>query len=290
MTRRQRRDNGGATLGDWVADYIRRELTEPVRVAKNVIIAANLVLLYLEESDVFSIRKWCANVRRGVDSDALSADYLLRVTASMFTHGDARHCVSNMVMLHVFTATLPEDYGLARYLLTYFGSGVAGFVANIQLAKSHRLEWQRRLAQSAQGARMVCDEWWCESTGWNSVARNLAVGIEATANAPAFAAMFMNEVTHRVGASAAVYGIIGATMLVRGSTFMREGIRTGIMDLAALLRIVSDLEDVGAEMKHVPWSFDGLFDKVFRDNVDHTAHAGGVLFGMLFAAVAYWRW
>mmetsp|Transcript_13213 Transcript_13213/g.39303 ORF Transcript_13213/g.39303 Transcript_13213/m.39303 type:complete len:212 (-) Transcript_13213:54-689(-) len=206
----------------------------------------------------------------------------------MFTHASEQHLWGNMIVLHCSCGVLPRDYGLGNFLVTYFVGHLAGIEGNVALAGLHRAQWKARLRRSE--GDLVCNYWWCESTGYNTLAKMAGRGLAAGKNAANLAMMEFNEWAVRVGASAGVYAVLGASFVTRYVPLLvsPSGAPRALEanDLVGLTMVSWDLFTMFQELGRVPWTMDSLMNTL-ADGVDHTAHAGGFLFGVCAAMLFY---
>jgi len=262
--------------------FLRPELSSPVRLAKNAIIVANVVIFVLQQNGELNLERWCKSVGQGLEAGSAAesaAEFFGGVLVSMFVHATWEHLVGNMLSLHFSTAALPSNFDLKRFLLCYFGGGVAGFMSNICLTRLHRHQFEERLRR--EESRLQCDFWWCDKSGYNTLAKVLSRGVTASWNMSKLAAIVLNESAKRVGASAGVYSVLASSMVLRlASLPFRKSASFRFVDAANLLLISKDCIRLVEELKRVPWTLDALLE---LDQIDHTAHAGGFIFGASLA-------
>jgi membrane associated rhomboid family serine protease len=176
---------------------------------------------------------------------------------SMFTHLNAEHLVGNMLSLF-FTSlsvfTVPQWNSPWAFLMIYVPSGLAGFLGNSLLVRRMQDDLNKRQARNIPSL-------WTDI--WNGKQyRNATDGYR----------LLREMAAKRIGASGAIYGVVGARIYTAIWSPYHEPLN--VDDLRTLLCLV------GEEVSQVPWSLDTLSTQSF---VDHTAHVFGFVTGMVTA-------
>ena len=122
----------------------RKQTFTILLVAVNVILFFYLSFHGMTEDPVFML-----------EHGAMYVPYMMegkdtyRLFTSMFLHFDLDHLINNMLMLVVLGKTLESEIGKIRFLLIYFGSGLAG---NILSGYADTLTGNFTVSAGASGA------------------------------------------------------------------------------------------------------------------------------------------
>jgi len=189
---------------------------------------------------------------------------------SMFTHLNAEHLFGNMLSLFFTSLSVfidpPRLWNSPwAFLCIYIPSGLAGFMGNSLLVQRMQGDWNKRQEQNSLSlTRESLTEW---VTGiWNG---------DEYRNAYERYALWRHAAAKRIGASGAVYGVVGARIYTAIWSPYHSPLNYD--DLKTLVCLI------GEELPRVSWSLDSLTTENF---VDYTAH----LFGFVTGMAAAWMW
>lgn len=239
--------------------------------AMMAVIAANVIFFQHQENNRYSY-----NSRYGYDSFFSVYNQTLKsMMISIFSHANLQHLLVNMYYLwssgnSVFIATSSQTWrSPLSFLALYFGSGLGGFCGVLALSSLHSKQWDQKL--------LVNRKSFAETSGiFSSWSRPFADTWTYLTNIDSAANNFLFKTIPRVGASGAIFGIMGA----RVYTSIFDSLWHRKMTSAETTSMVVY---VAMEFLLVPIQLDTV--NVLDDNVDHVAHAGGFVSGMLIAAV-----
>ncbi len=206
---------------------------------------------------------------------------ILSSVASMFTHTCGQHLVYNMAVLlslsyPVFQQTTSRAWrSLWAALLIYFGSGIGSFVGLTLLSNLYERQWKARVEEGQ--AAVACNHFFCQAMGLNKFNKVLGSAYaHVFFGSERFSLWYFNWVP-RVGASGAIYGILGARVYTALWSDWHHAPGTMFYASVAVM-IVQDIKDAPT------LSLKGLRAHMFQgDNVDHVAHLCGFLTGLCLA-------
>jgi membrane associated rhomboid family serine protease len=216
---------------------------------------------------------------------------ILRILASMFHHVDGAHLLSNMVGLfnygtNVFVETSSTTWqSPVTILVVYLGSGIGARYGLLGLASLLERQWEERLRQNRRSAWHICNRYWlCRNFGivgdWSQPWVDFYTHL---LHADEYSALSLYKAVPRLGASGAVFGVLGARFYT--SLFSRRThsplSQTEILYLVAILAYEASLTPI--QLRNL-WD---LF--VMGDNIDHAGHLLGFLSGFLLAFFIH-RW
>ncbi|HUV36319.1 MAG TPA: rhomboid family intramembrane serine protease [Patescibacteria group bacterium] len=104
----------------------------PGEIVSILIIAANGYLSYRGFSDRAFFERYIFHIERIV-----SYREPVRIVSSAFLHANWPHLIFNMFALYTFSAGVQRVFGIAGYLLIYFGSLVAGSLLALYIHRGH---------------------------------------------------------------------------------------------------------------------------------------------------------
>jgi membrane associated rhomboid family serine protease len=171
----------------------------------------------------------------------------------MFTHGDFRHLLYNMLGLFFFGRMLENVWGPKRFLLFYFICGLG--------AAAVYLGWETfstvRLLDTYYG------------NGWETL-REFASNSDMIGEQ--MGSVYGLLLVPMVGASGAVFGLLmGAALLFPNTTFyIYFAIPVKLKWLALIYALIE---------------FAGGYASAAGDNVAHFAHIGGMIFGFILVQI-----
>jgi len=210
------------------------------------------------------------------------------ILSSMFHHVDAAHLMANMFGLYVygwdvFVRTSAKSWSSAWAVLTiYLGSGIGASLGVIGLSRHLESQWRRRLQKNRIKFQSVCsNNWFCDSLGLATATMPFVDLYTNVAHADEISALAFYRMTHRVGASGAVYGIMGARIYT--SLFSPNHSRLNSNDIFFLIL------QLAYELQNTPIDLNDLW-QIFvigkdGDRVDHASHVFGLLCGSILAFI-----
>ena len=145
----------------------------------------------------------------------------------MFMHGGFWHLFFNMYTLYIFGTVLERIWGAKKFLLFYFVTGIGAALIHTGVE-------------------------WIQVQSWLTAA--------AEGSMQAQASIHMMKMTPTVGASGAIYGLLGAMLLLT----KKKGSRYTGMSYSTMLLLAATAICMG----------------FFEPNVDNLGHIGGFLGGM----------
>lgn len=194
---------------------------------------------------------------------------LAAMMVSMFTHLNAEHLLSNMLSL-LFTSLSvfvdPQWNSPWTFLCIYIPSGLAGFMGNSLLVHRMQNAWTKRQERKQLSLSTESLSNWVTSI-WNG---------EEYRNVHDRYTLYKFAAAKRIGASGAVYGVVGARIYTAIWSPYHAPLSGD--DLKALLCLVAD------ELPRVSWSLESL--ATTESMVDHAAH----LFGFVTGMACSWMW
>ena len=220
---------------------------------------------------------------------------LSTMLVSMFMHGDDEHLITNMIGLAIYgrrvfqkdhddntSGSIWKDPLL--FLTLYFGSGIGGFLGVSMLSSWHERQWQSKLAHNRQALAQTMTWLWGSGRRTGRISQSLADTFTYVTNWYSATNKFMYNAMPRIGASGAVYGVLGARvytdLLAPKAAPQNHTIST--------VEVVYLATQIALEVAHCPLRLESI-DVFMLENVDHVAHAAGFFSGMLLAA-AIERW
>jgi membrane associated rhomboid family serine protease len=215
---------------------------------------------------------------------------ILKILASMFHHVDTAHLLSNMVGLlnygtNVFVETTSAVWqSPMTILLVYLGSGIGARYGLLGLATLLEYQWKDRIRRNRRSARFTCNRYWlCRTLGFADMSQSWVDLYTHLFHADEYSALSLYKVVPRLGASGAVFGVLGARFYT--SLFSRRThsplSQTEILYLVAILAYEASL---------TPIQLQNLWDLfVMGDNIDHAGHLLGFFTGFLLAFIIQ-RW
>jgi len=219
-----------------------------------------------------NIAKFVFDLAYGHDSrQLLSMDLDTSIGAtivSIFTHVNARHVLRNMVSLFftsvpVFIDPPPKWNSPWAFLCIYIPSGLVGFVGNSLVMQVMQADWPGR-QNSLELARDTLGNWVADVVNGDDYALpardRYKIWRHATANL--------------IGASGAVYGMVGARMYT--GLFSPYHAPLNMDDLRIVLSLL------GEELPRAPLSLDWVVSESF---LDHSAQLFGFITGMVTACL-----
>lgn len=209
---------------------------------------------------------------------------------SIFFHMEPSHLIINMLSLHRYGSETFVHSSSKRWhsfflvVASYLICGIGAFVGVELLSQYHEYQWE----QSLQDARWKnrCTHWLChklnDATGLelSSIFTNLWSDWKTSFRfAEAKLSMFYFRSVHRIGASGVTYGWMGMRLVTSWMSPYHS--RLNGMDYFFLLVALShDLSKIALSLKDLKMS---IF--LEEDNVDHSAHLMGFMFGMIWAII-----
>lgn len=278
-TDRRRGDGGGAG---------RRFVSLPqARHAMAAVIVANVAVFFYQQKQLRENQHQILfGVRWQEQFFSVMNSTLPTMIVSMFSHLNLEHLLGNMIALEyygrqVFVNTTSRTWrNPLAFTLLYFGSGVGGFAGASLLSSLYDRQWDRKLSAMrdtfAQSSPAFIPASWSQAAAdaWTYASHLDGV----TSN-------FMFRFSPRIGASGAVFGVMGArvyTSMANSSNFTKMT-RTEAASMFARAAVECSL---------LPIHFD-MLSTIVQDNVDHVGHAAGfvcgLLIGALIDAVSSWR-
>lgn len=215
---------------------------------------------------------------------------ILRILASMFHHVDNAHLLSNMLGLlnygtNVFVETTSTVWqSPITILLVYLGSGIGARYGLLGLASLLEYQWKDRIRRNRRSARFTCNQYWlCRTLGFADMSQPWVDLYTHLFHADEYSALSLYKVVPRLGASGAVFGVLGArfyTTLFSRRTHSSLS-QTEILYFVAILAYEASL---------APIQLQNLWDSfVMGDNIDHAGHLLGFFTGF-FLACFIQRW
>jgi membrane associated rhomboid family serine protease len=206
---------------------------------------------------------------------------------SMFHHVDAAHLLSNMLGLYVygwdvFVTTSSRSWNSIWVVLTiYLGSGMGASLGLVGLSHQLESQWTRRIRNNRLNAEMTCRGYWlCDSLHLSKVSTPFVDLYTHLAHADEVSALTLYRMAHRVGASGAVYGVMGARLYTSLFSVYHSSLCSNDMIFLTL--------SIAHEFRNSPIQLDNLWDMFVVGNnggerVDHASHVFGLLSGILLA-------
>jgi membrane associated rhomboid family serine protease len=245
-----------------------------------LLIAVNiLVALFREESNegLFSLYK---ETRFNIEDSSI-----LSIVMSMFHHIDGSHLLSNMLGLlsygtHVFVETSSYTWQSPITILSvYLGSGIGARYGLIGLASFLERQWVNRLRKNRRSAWNFCSQYWlCRKLGVvdSSWFRPIVDLYTRILHADQITALSLYKGITRIGASGAVFGVLGARLYT--SIFSSYHNKLSSTEKLYFLAIIC------YEASLTPVQLDSLWDLfVMGDKIDHAGHLLGFLSGFMIA-------
>lgn len=206
---------------------------------------------------------------------------ILSSTSSMFTHATAQHLFYNMAVLvslsyPVFQQTTSRVWrSLWVALLIYFVSGLGSFYGLTFISHLYERQWKARVVEGQ--AAVACNHFLCDAVGLNKLNKVLGKAYAHVVYGDERISLWYFNWIPRVGASGAIYGILGARIYTAVWSDWHHA--PGSMFYASVaLMIAQDIKDAPA------LSLKGLrFHLLNGDNVDHVAHLCGLMTGLCIA-------
>mmetsp|Transcript_60655 Transcript_60655/g.179863 ORF Transcript_60655/g.179863 Transcript_60655/m.179863 type:complete len:268 (-) Transcript_60655:1173-1976(-) len=237
--------------------------SEAAFVALGGIVAAN-VAFFLRRDD-FS--PW-------PNSHTVYGISLSSVATSMFHHADASHLVVNMICLwrygnEVFVRTSSRVWSAPIVIVClYFACGILASYGTLLLSCLYEKQWQRRLQEMREA--VSCSHWLCQTTAYGTVTQPMADLFTYANHSSEAAALWRFKLSRRLGASGAVYGLLGLRIVTSVlSPFHRRLSHLDVVLIAA---------QVAQEISEIPFSLSSLSMK-WADGVDHACHLFGLVSG-----------
>ena len=208
---------------------------------------------------------------------------------SMFCHADTGHLLANMSGLIIYGRKVFQERQAniiwkdpLPFLTLYLGSGIGGFLGVSVLSFWHERQWQTKLGRNRKALTQSMNWLWGASS---SIPRSIADTFTYVTNWYSVANKFVYNAVPRIGASGAVYGIVGARVYTDLITNDNDATTRGSMSAIEALYLGTQ---IAVELAHCPLSLHSM-DSFMTENVDHVAHAAGFFSGVLLAAVME-RW
>lgn len=199
---------------------------------------------------------------------------------SLFHHQDEAHLMSNMVALAlygwpVFCQTNDRVWTSPwAFLVSYAGSGLASLGGIWAVSRHHQRRWYQELQQTRSA--VGCTSRWCQ---------RLVDGYKYLTKADQVAGLTVYNAVPRMGASGAVFGILGAmaytTLLTNSPHHARMQPYQSAMLLLQVAQEVALAQKSTSSLQLSKFLFDA-------DNVDHVAHVAGFVSGVGIAAFLQW--
>jgi membrane associated rhomboid family serine protease len=189
------------------------------------------------------------------DNNSVSA-----MLVSMFTHLNAEHLVGNMLSLFFTSLSVFADAEWNSpwaFLLIYIPSGLAGFLGNSLIVQ---MQQKKRERKSPSLTIDSMAQWMANL--WNGFDHK---------NVQERYLLWRRAAAKRVGASGAVYGVVGARIYT--AIWSPYHPPLNVNDVKTLLCLIGE---------ELPRSFDMATESM----VDHSAH----LFGFVTGMVTAWMW
>lgn len=204
---------------------------------------------------------------------------------SMFYHDDWLHLLSNVISLYTFSKGLhlhthnPVWRRVSTFLIIYLGSGFVGLYGVKVMDSHYDSLWKSRVRNIKKS--MECSSWICSYTV-NQLSTPAANAFSLFFHGSEFAAMQINKLAHRVGASGCISGLIGARIYTACFSTSHEPLEA--------YTIVWLFAFVFTELTSASYSLETLYRQFFveKDYVDHIAHLAGCMCGFIVAAAVDW--
>jgi len=203
---------------------------------------------------------------------------------SMFYHADEAHLIMNMFALlrygsDVFINTSSSKWQSPKTIISiYLLSGVSGSCGVLALSHLYQMQWDRRLQASRAAAS--CTHWLCGGPlGLNKLFGQPVADIYThIAYSSEISALWYYKLAERLGASGAVYGVLGARIYT--SYFSMD--HSSINHWDAMLLVAN----LGYEITQSPLRLQDLWDGMILngDGIDHCCHIFGLISGFLMSA------
>jgi membrane associated rhomboid family serine protease len=193
---------------------------------------------------------------------------------ALFKHSDWEHVLGNMCGLwlagrRVFINT-PAWTSPWAFLWVYLGSQISSVAGCRLLSYWLNLEWQRTLVKGRVG-------WWtCVPIPWRDAWSTLF-------NVSQVAQLRVWQFAPIIGASAAVFGVVGAHVYTLVCS------KSHPASMGDALSLIFWMTTIAMEFDLTPFSLDQV-SLLFEDNIDHASHVCGFVGGFLLAAMwEYWH-
>jgi len=205
---------------------------------------------------------------------------------SMFSHVDESHLITNIVFLLIYSqavfinTTSSIWKSIPVFLFVYFGSGFGTYFGVIAVGWIHEVAWNTRILEGRTA--LSCTNWLCKEIGFDSMSQPFVDTFTMLWNFDELAGLQFNKLLPRIGASGAVFGVMGAmlyTSIIGSPWHSKMGsLRMSMM----LCHLAYELQLAFQFAVQKP-----LISSIFQDtdNVDHVGHVGGFLSGVVIAIV-----
>lgn len=192
----------------------------PRPLATRALIVANLVFYLLEVQKGGATSDWTLRRLGALVPAVVLRGEWWRVLAAMFLHFGAIHIAMNMAALHVLGPFVERSLGRLRYLVAYFGAGVASMLFVVWLATIGRIPREEILV-GASGAIMglvgataaLLLHGWRRERAW--LARRRLAGVGAVIVLQTIFDLTTPQVSFAAHASGAVAGFAIGSLLAR---------------------------------------------------------------------------
>jgi len=240
------------------------------RLALYAIVAANIIV-YANQDELM----------RRFEIYSIYDGSMMSMLASMFYHGDILHLTFNMAGLLKYGTKVFVDTRSHLWkspfvvLLLYLSAGVCGASGVVGVSYLYESQWRSRLRENRYA--VTCNYWLCEQMGLNAVSHTAANIYTYLYHSDEVAALWHFKFAGRIGASGAVYGIIGARLYTSYCSGLHDP-----LDNVEILFLVTN---IAHEISQSPVQLSSLVENCLRgDGVDHTCHIFGLLSGVLLSA------
>lgn len=208
---------------------------------------------------------WFRNSSYDNAFDVAQNNSVQAMVVSMFTHMNTEHLLGNMLSLFftslsVFIDPPPQWNSPWAFLWIYIPSGLTGFVGNSIMVNRLQRNFEKRQEEVGLSWNRVVGIW--NGDEYRTAMERYSLWREVAAK--------------RIGASGAVYGLVGARIYTAIFSPYHPPLNSD--DLRALLGLLVE------EAPRANWS--SLDTVVSTSFVDHTAHLFGFITGMATA----WMW
>jgi membrane associated rhomboid family serine protease len=200
---------------------------------------------------------------------------LLSCFVSMFTHSDKTHLLCNMFSLILNSSAMKKskssiisnEFFFAMFYLT---AGIFAFYSTI--IKYQLLEGEWNITRNTYSDKYFCDHFMCGLI--NTPISLLRGQMFDYINSNTKQALYQFKTAIRVGASGCIYGLNGIILVEE--IFSPK-------TLFGIFMLFYNIGDILLEFNKLPIGLAKL--NIESDGIDHTAHIGGLLYGILVGCI-----